>query len=95
MLTVSLEGLKNRASSNYTLQILTLCTYMCIFAGEVELLLTLILATVSIGIKEIILVFTKTRKPKREEDTKVDKLPIGFYLCVSNVIVLIIMTLLK
>ena len=87
--------LKNRASSNYTLQILTLCTYMCLFVGEVELLLTIILAIVSIGIKEILVVFTKNRKQKREENTKTDKLPIGFYLSVSNIIVLITMTLLK
>lgn len=87
--------LKNRASSNYTLQILTLCTYIGIFSGEINLLLTIILSIVSIGIREIILVFGKSKKQKREENTNTEKLPIGFYLCVSNIIVLIIMNLLK
>lgn len=87
--------LKNTASSNYTLQILTLCTYIGIFSGEINLLLTIILTIVSIGIKEIILVFKNTKKQKKEENTKTQKLPIGFYLCTSNIIVLILMNLLK
>jgi len=87
--------LKNKASSNYTLQILTLCTYIGIFSGEINLLLTIILAIVAIGLKEIIGVLSKNNKQKKEENTKTDKLPIGFYLCVSNIIVLITMNLLK
>jgi len=87
--------LKNKATSEYTLQILTLCTYMGIFVGEVNLFLTIILALVSIGIKEIILMLKEKKKQKREENTKTYKLPIGFYLCVSNIIILIAMNLLK
>jgi len=87
--------LKNKATSEYTLQILTLCTYMGIFVGEVNLFLTIILALESIGIKEIILMLKEKKKQKREENTKTYKLPIGFYLCVSNIIILIAMNLLK
>jgi len=86
--------LKSRASSNYTLQILTLCVYLGIFSGEINLILTIILSIVSIGIREIISVLAKRKKQKREENTKTEKLPIGFYLCVSNIIVLIAMNLL-
>ena len=87
--------LKNTASSNYTLQILTLCLYLGIFSGEINLILTIILSIVSIGIREIISVLAKRKKQKREENTKTEKLPIGFYLCVSNIIVMIVMNLLK
>ena len=87
--------LRNRAESDYTLQILTLCTYLVIFGGEINLLLTIILAIVAIGLKEIILVFKNNKKQKVSENAKSEKLPIGFYLCVSNIIVLIAMNLLK
>lgn len=87
--------LKNRASGNYTLQILSLGVYIGIFSGEINLLLTLILAIVSIGLKEIILVFRKNKKKKTDENSGTNKLPMGYYLCVSNIIVLIVMNLLK
>jgi len=87
--------LKNRATGNYTLQVLTLCAYMGIFVGEVNLLLTIVLSIVAIGLKEIIIALLKNKKQKREENTKTKKIPIGFYLCVSNIIVLITMNLLK
>jgi len=87
--------LKNRATGNYTLQILTLCTYMGIFVGEINLLLTIIFAIVSIGIKEVLKIFFNTQKQKKVENIKTQKLPIGFYLCISNIIVLIFMNILK
>jgi len=96
ILTETLQ-LKNSAKSNYTIQILTLLTYMGIFAQEVKLLLTIILAIVAIGLKEIFNVLSKKQKQKqkKEENSKTSKLPIGFYLCVSNIIVLIAMNFLK
>jgi len=87
--------LKNRAQTNYTLQILTLCTYIGIFTGEINVLLTIILSIVSIGIKEIMEALSKTKKQKIVGNIKTEKLPIGFYLSVSNIIVIIAMNLIK
>ena len=95
LILVETIQLKNKAYSDYTLQILTLGTYIAIFSGEINLLLTIILTIVSIGIKEILIELYKNTKQKKEEKQNTKKLPVGFYLCVSNIIVLITMNLLK
>ena len=88
LLLVDTKLLKKKLNYNYWIQILILILYMLIFTGVHNTIGTIILAILSIGIKNIIQFF----KTKKSKIVKVNKLsPIAFYLCVSNIIVLISM----
>lgn len=88
LLLVDTKLLKKKLNYNYWIQILILILYMLIFTGVHNTIGTIILAILSIGIRNIIQFF----KIKKSKIVKVNKLsPIAFYLCVSNIIVLISM----
>ncbi len=80
--------LKEKLNYNYWIQILILILYILIFTGAYYTICTVILAILSIGIKNIIQFF-KTKKTKIVNENKAS--PIAFYLCVSNIIVIISM----
>lgn len=82
--------LKKNLKYNYWIQILILILYMLIFTGVKYTIYTIDLAILSIGIKNIIYFF-KTKKSKITKQNKTS--PIAFYLCISNIIVIIIMNL--
>lgn len=95
--------LKKKAEDNYTLQIMILCLYMGLFTGEEFLLLTIVYTALSVGI-ELLLdkIFYKKNEDKKESLDKIDiseledvkKVPVGFYLCVTNIILVIYITFL-
>ena len=77
LLALSIISLKRSMKEKYFIQILFLSLYMIIFGGSDIYILSVIVTLLSIGFDKIM---NKTK----------EKLPIGFYLCVSNIIVIII-----
>ena len=91
LLIIDTLNLKNKAKNNYTVEILILYTIMTIFTSEVVAFLTAIYTLLVIA---LVLIFNKIRikmnKVKIVEEKDIfQKLPIGFYMCISNVIMLI------
>lgn len=80
---------KKKVRNNYTLEILILLIEMCIFTFEICVIYTIIIALLTIAIYFIVTL------AKRKRYVKIDKnnekiIPFGFYLSVSNIIILII-----
>ena len=71
---------KRQQKSNYVLQVLGLFTFMLLFSGKVVMLFASIFTLITVAIMN----FEKIRKQSDE------KLPIGFYLCVYNILFLLI-----
>ncbi len=75
LLVVNIVIMKKKSYENYTIQILLLSMYMMIFSTSALFYITAIFALIGILIANL----NKKQKP----------VPIGFYLCVSNIIVII------
>ena len=88
LLFLDTRGLKKNLTYNYLIQILILILYMLIFTGVYYTIATVILSILSIGIKNI-LQYLKMKKTKMIKENRLS--PIAFYLCVSNIIVIIFM----
>lgn len=82
---------KNKLKNNYTIEILELILLMTMFSYELEFVYIAILTLLTIAIERIIyLIKDKKSKVHKTEKSHYKNLPIGFYLCCSNIIVLII-----
>mgnify|MGYP000372234067 CR=1 FL=1 len=80
-----------KAKNNYTLQIIILAFLMLTFTYEACTILTITCTILAIAIQLIFTSIAKVKQKKiRVNDTEEYKVPIGFYLCVSNIIMLII-----
>lgn len=80
-----------KAKNNYTLQIIILAFIMLTFTYEACTILTITCTILAIAIQLIFTSISKIKQKKiRVNDTEEYKIPIGFYLCVSNIIMLII-----
>ena len=77
LLFISIITLKNNLKEKYFVEILFLSLYIIIFGGSISYILSVILTLLSIA-------FYKIKKDKKE------KIPIGFFLCINNIIVIII-----
>lgn len=88
--------LKQTLKSNYALQILILSMYMLIYSQTNQFILTLEMTLFAIMFEFILIkIKEKIKKlPVRKEITR-KQLPLGFYLCISNIIVLIISNYIK
>ena len=80
---------KKKVKNNYTLEILILLVEMCIFTFEICTVYTIIFALLTIAIYSIITFVKRKRYVKIDKNDKA-VIPFGFYLAVSNIIVLII-----
>lgn len=76
LLLLSIINLKRNMKQSYFIQILFLSLYMIIFTGSISYILSVILTLLTIAFYKIM-------------NTKNNQLPIGFYLSVANIIVLI------
>lgn len=87
--TINIFYYRKKLKSNYTLENLILLTIILTFTYEVCTILTIIFTMLSIAIKTLIdkIVEKKKKCVKKEKNTTI---PIGFYLCISNIIILII-----
>lgn len=81
--------LKKNLKYNYIIQLLILTIYMIIFSGEYITIMTIVLVILSIGIKNVITKLNKSKSMVISKKNKVKK-PIGFFMCISNVIIIII-----
>lgn len=81
--------LTKKAESNYTIQILILCMYIVLFSSEEIFVLTVIYTLLALAIHELIQRIINRKKLKVTDKKKKGILPIGFYLCVTNVILII------
>ena len=75
---MSTLSLKLKAEEKYYIQVLYLALYIIIFYGSISFILSVLLTLIIIFIYQLL---------SNKKDTK---LPIGFYLCVSNIIVIIV-----
>lgn len=76
--------LKKKGKQNYIIQILTLCSYLAIATKEEIVILSIIFTLLLIAIKEMFI------NKKQIIENKLDrKIPIGFYLCFTNIVLLI------
>lgn len=85
--------LRKKGKSNYTIQILMLAMYMILFTQEkiflITVIFTLLICAVYLLIKKLMKKRMKYKKYKKEEVG----LPIGFYLCITNIICFIFINL--
>lgn len=83
--------MKKKHYQSYLIECLMLLLYMMIFSGSKIVYFTIILALLCIAIYALCNKLKNSRK-KKPENTKNDnlKIPIGFYLCVSNITVILI-----
>ena len=77
LLILSIISLKKFMKQKYFIQILFLSLFMVIFNGSIIYILTVILTLLSIALYKI-------------KNTKEMNLPIGYYLCISNILIMII-----
>ncbi len=82
ILIMSTLSLKLKAEEKYYIQVLYLALYIIIFFGSISFILSVLLTLIIIFIYQLL---------SNKKDTK---LPIGFYLCVSNIIVIIVSNIL-
>ena len=80
--------LKKKGEENYTVQILTLCSYLAIATKEEIVILSIIFTLLLIAIKEMI-ISKNINKANIVDEKEVKKVPIGYYLCFSNIAILI------
>ena len=96
LLIIDTLNLKHKAKNNYTMSILMLLNVMIIFTSEITTILTIIMTLLIIAIVLIenkIKIHSSKIKLKNEEISS--NLRIGFYLCISNVIVFLILLFMK
>ena len=84
--------IRKKCESLYVLQILMLCMYMAIFTDKYIFAVTVIYTLLVIGLYILIGKISTIRKRRviKKQNAKVlAKLPIGFYLCIADILVLI------
>lgn len=83
--------LKRKQKNNYTIQILTLCTYLVMATREEMVILSIILTLWLIAIKQMLI---NKKDNKQEIIIKNEgKIPIGYYLCFTNIIIFVFQNL--
>ena len=92
LIFIDLILFKKNLKYNYLIQVLMLMLCITIFSGVSVAICTIILAIISIGFKNILQTIIKNQKSKVTQ--KQIKTPYGFFLCVSNIIVIIIVNFL-
>jgi leader peptidase (prepilin peptidase)/N-methyltransferase len=85
--------LKRKHQDNYTIQILLLCFYLAMATNEYIVILSTILTLFLIAIENMIL-NKKDNKQNIIIKNEIQQIPIGYYLCLSNVLILTINNLL-
>lgn len=82
--------LRKKVKSNYTIDILLLCMMLLNFTYELVNILTILFTLICISIQLIIQkICTRKNKSIRIREN-ISNIPIGYYLCITNIICLII-----
>ncbi len=88
LLLINTINLKRKGKELYPIQILILCSYIAIFIQEELVIISIILTLLLSAITEIIMNSASSKKEIIEEKRK--NIPIGFYLCITNVTMIIL-----
>ena len=80
--------LKRTGKQNYTVSILMLCFYMVLATNEYTVILSIISTLLMIAVSQIIIKSKDNKSKIIVADLK--KIPIGTYLCISNIVFLIL-----
>ena len=92
LLVIDTVIIRKKGESLYVLQILMLCMYMAIFTDKYIFAVTVIYTLLVIGLYILIGKISTIRKRrviKKQNAKELAKLPIGFYLCIADILVLI------
>ena len=82
---------KKNLRDSYTLNVLSLICLMAMFTYELQTIATVNFTLLIIGIKSIIDKIVKNRTKYIKKDAKnKNTIPFGFYLCVTNIIILLV-----
>lgn len=81
--------IRKKGESLYVLQILMLCMYMAIFTDKYIFAVTVIYTLLVIGLYILIGKISTIRKRRVIKKQNAKELPIGFYLCIADILVLI------
>lgn len=82
--------LRRKQKNEYTIQIILLCILFLIYTYEVVTILTIIFTLLTIAIKVLLSkLLEKRHKTVINTEKKQTLIPIGFYLCISNIICLL------
>ena len=88
LILINTIKLKRKAEESYALQILTLCSYLVIATREEIVILSIILTLLLIAIKEMIIAkYVDNADITQVKETS--EIPIGYYLCFTNIAILI------
>lgn len=91
LLTLDTVFLRKKVKSNYIVEILLLCMLLVTYTYESVVVLTITFSLLAIGIKLLLnKVLTKKYKGIKKERVAHKPIPVGFYLCVTNIITFII-----
>lgn len=92
LLVIDTVIIRKKGESLYVLQILMLCMYMAIFTDKYIFAVTAMYTLLVIGLYILIGKISTIRKRrviKKQNAKELAKLPIGFYLCIADILVLI------
>jgi leader peptidase (prepilin peptidase)/N-methyltransferase len=91
LILVDIAILRKRAKDSYPIEILLLCMLLLTFTYETVTFLTITFTLLCITFYQLghTLIRKKYRRKQKEKQAKVT-IPIGFYLCVTNIICLLI-----
>lgn len=91
LMLIDIFYLRKKVKDNYPVEVLLLSILMIAFTYELQYAITVTMTLLTIA---FVLIFSKIKNRKaksiKTKKNKDIKLPIGFFMCVSNIIVLII-----
>ena len=91
LLIIDTLNLKKKAKTSYVLSLLILLLIMAVFTGEAVTILTITMTLLTVGIYLILnIIKSKTNKVKKTDNEMAKNLKFGFYLSMSNVVMLIL-----
>lgn len=82
--------LRKKVKDNYPIDILLLLILMLIFTYEAVCIYTIIITLLAIAMQLLLQKVNKRKNKSVKEEKKERKIPIAFYMCVANIITLIV-----
>ena len=91
LLLFSIVYLRKKGEDSYSIDILILSMLMVLFSYEAVYIYTVIITLLATAI-QLLIYKLHERKSKAVKKVKIEnaKVPVGFYMCVSNIVVLLV-----